>query len=257
MDAHNLAVCFCPTLVGSNPARDLQMCSIPGGPSPISRPASMAPSSSSRSSIGGGTTVGMVIKFCIEHYFDIFEEVVDRSEPLHSPNAAVLSQPDASLNGKSTSGSTIDEDESLDDAMLVMPMGPTPPASALSTPLPAGAAGRSPPTAWRSKHRRMGSGTSARSAVPSTPSTSDSTQFKQRGAKSLGGAAVSGSRSRASMISIEKAVTKNGVRNSIALGKGTRRPGGAGVEAVSVTALGFFMPPSEDGAAAAPASDSF
>lgn len=244
MDACNLALCFCPTLVGSNPAQDLQMCSIPGGPGPLSRPSTMALHSSDQ-----GTTVAMVLRFCIQHYFDIFEEVVDRSEPLHSPNAAVLSQPDASVDDTqtaSTNGSTCDEDESVDDAMLVMPLGPTPPSSALSTPQPAP---RSPPTAWRGKHRRVGSGNSSRSAAAPAPASA-SVKSGRRGSASLGpGGTVTVSRNRTSIISIEKAVAQNGsnAKGLIALGRGTMRtPGGAGVEAVSVTALGFFMPPSDD-----------
>ncbi|KAG9037195.1 hypothetical protein FRB95_006448 [Tulasnella sp. JGI-2019a] len=247
MDAHNLALCFCPTLVGSNPLRDLQMCSIPGGPSLGTQPAFMNPASPSNEQ--GETTVGMILKYCIQHYFDVFEEVVDRSEPLHSLNAAVLSRP-----GTSANGSLYDEDESLDDAMLVMPLGPTSPTSAISTPYPPP---RSPPTAWRGRHRRIGSSNTNRSAAPATPSSTESVGSRRRGAGSLGAGGMSSSRSRASMISIDTSVTKNGTKSTINLGKGgtMRRSGGAGVEAVSVTALGFFMPKdSEEASATTPIS---
>ncbi len=51
---------------------------------------------------------------------------------------------------------------------------------------------------------------------------------------------------RRSIVSIEKAIGKAGSKGSITIGKGTtRRAGGAGVEAVGVTALGFFTPPEE------------
>ncbi|KAG8890717.1 hypothetical protein FRB98_006221 [Tulasnella sp. 332] len=245
MDAHNLALCFCPTLVRSNPLQDLQMCSIPGGPSLVNGPTFTMPSSPS--SDHGATTIGMVIKYCIEHYFDVFEEVIDRSEPLHSSNAAMLSRPEGppqSQPSTSVSGSLYDEDDSVDDTMLVMSLGPTSPTSALPNPQ---SPGRSPPTAWRGRHRRIGSGNSSRSVIPQTPPLNDTVGSRRRGPASVGAGAMASSRNRASMISIEKAVTKNGTKSSIALGKGSmRRAGGAGVEAVNVTALGFFMPQEKD-----------
>ncbi|KAG8907451.1 hypothetical protein FRB99_004246 [Tulasnella sp. 403] len=240
MNAHNLAVCFCPTLVGSNPARDLQMCTIPGGPSLGSGLSLLLPN------MDGKTTVGMVVKICIERYFEIFEEVVDRSEPLHSPNATALSQPERDLEPPSPYCIVGEgEDESLDDTMLVMPVGPTSPTH--QSPFANLGSPRSPPTAWRHKHRRIGSNGSNASAAPtpSAASAAGSTRSKHRGPGSIGG--HSHSKGRTSIVSIEKALGKAGARGSIAMGKGSmRKPGGAGVEAVSVTALGFFMPPSDD-----------
>lgn len=239
MDAHNLSLCFCPTLVGSNILQDVQMCSIPGGPSlfPITKAATpQSPGAESRQA-----TLGMVVKICIERYFEIFEEIVDRSEPLYSPGAGVLA------NGlpSGENGHGHDDEESLDDAMLVMPLGPTPPGSNMPSPYANGATPRSPPTAWRHKHRRMGSSGSNVSAAQTTPSVADSSRSKRGG--SIGGT-LSNSRSRRSIISIEKTFGKeSGGRGTITIGKATaRKPGGAGVEAVSVTALGFFMPPSEE-----------
>lgn len=243
MDAHNLSLCFCPTLVGSNVLQDVQMCSIPGGPSlfPLQKPTTP------QSSDAGGrqATLGMVVKICIERYFEIFEEIVDRSEPLYSPGAGVLSNgldaADGGMGSPRRDGH--DDEESLDDAMLVMPLGPTPPSSNMPSPYANGGTPRSPPTAWRHKHRRMGSSGSAVSAAQTTPSVADSSNSKRR--DSIGGT-LGKSRSRRSIVSIEKSM-KDGGRGTITIGKSTaRRPGGAGVEAVSVTALGFFMPPSEE-----------
>lgn len=93
MDAHNLAVVLCPNLVsGSNPIRDVIMCSVPGGPTLY--PGQQAPSSSFTSSSNPNspsspsnkaapeTTLGAIIKHCIQRYYEVFDEVVDRSEPV-------------------------------------------------------------------------------------------------------------------------------------------------------------------------------
>lgn len=235
MDAHNLAVCFTPTLVkSSNVLNDVQMCSVPGGPTLYSQATKLP----NQPPAPKQTTAGMVIKFCIQRYFEIFEEVIDRSEPLHSPGG-VLAQQDYDGPSSSPFGIGADEEESLDDAMLVMPLGPTSPTS--SSPY---AAARSPPTAWRHKHRRMGSGTSGSSGPPAPPSKPGSLRSKTRDSP-MG--TMTGSRSRRSLASIEKTVLNGGGRGTITIGKSTaRRAGGAGVEAVSVTALGFFSPPSQD-----------
>jgi len=68
MDAYNLAIVFTPNLIkSSNPVRDVQMCT-------MSSKDARAP------------TVATVIKWCIERYFEIFDEVEDRAEavPLSS-----------------------------------------------------------------------------------------------------------------------------------------------------------------------------
>ncbi|KAJ3819677.1 Rho GTPase activation protein [Lentinula raphanica] len=194
MDAHNLAVVLCPNLVrGSSPIRDVQMCVVPGGPQLFSTPStsspsspSIPPSSSSSSSTSnpakpslaeGKTTLGAVIKLCIERYYEIFDEVVDPGEVTGMNNGAVLGHdedeyshhdelgleydghtpeqsrswsmsrsrefsgeqlnddlefvhPSNSRTGnhkRNSSGfrTNPDDDEEIDDAMLVMPIGPT------------------------------------------------------------------------------------------------------------------------------------
>ncbi|KAG8977160.1 hypothetical protein FRC05_002157 [Tulasnella sp. 425] len=234
MDARNLAVCFAPTLLGASAVRDPQMCTIPGGPSLFAR--TPAPSSAPPPVM----TVAWIVKICIERYFEIFEEVVDRSEPIQSPGAGVLSpmEHDGSSVPPSPSAEGPDEDESLDDAMLVMPLGPTPPHSNTTTPNPDGTP-RSPPTAWKHKHRRMGSSASNGSVVRPQPKTAPGST-RSRGKDSISGG-LGSKTGRRSIVSVEKAIGKAGSRGSITIGRGTTRAGGAGVEAVGVTALGTIL----------------
>lgn len=199
-------------------------------------------------------TVAWIVKICIERYFEIFEEVVDRSEPVQSPGAGVLSpmEHDGSIVPPSPSAEGFDEDESLDDAMLVMPLGPTPPHSNMTTPNPDGTP-RSPPTAWKLKHRRGASNASNGSAPRPQPKTAPGST-RSRGKDSAGGG-LGSKMSRRSIVNIEKTMGQSESRSSITIGRGTaRRAGGAGVEAVGVTALGFFSPPTETSSSDLPAS---
>jgi len=242
MDAHNLAVCLSPNLVGSNPAADVQMCAIPGGPSPF--PIQM-PTSPHNSNTEGRTTVGMVVKVCIERYFEVFEEVVDRTEAVNSRFDGALNPSDSS-GGLSAASADEDDDEDFDDAMLVMPLGPTPNSSAHSSPF-ASTASRSPPTAWHLKHKRKDSGLSGKSGGQSTVGNGS----EGAGSGSVRSKHRKGGGGGRSTVQIERALAGNNGRGSITFRKGaggtTKRTGGsaggAGVEAVGVTALGFFAPP--------------
>ncbi|THU99801.1 RhoGAP-domain-containing protein [Dendrothele bispora CBS 962.96] len=98
MDAHNLAVVLTPNLVkGSNPVRDVQMCVIPASTGPTtamnlfprsgssSNPSSPLSSSPHTPSTPAAisenrTTLGMVIKLCIQRYYEVFDEFLDRGE---------------------------------------------------------------------------------------------------------------------------------------------------------------------------------
>ncbi|KAG8968694.1 hypothetical protein FRC03_006441 [Tulasnella sp. 419] len=239
MDAHNLALCITPNLVGSNPVRDLQMCTIPGGPPMLSSPLLKGSPESTTSDLQGHVTVGMVVKFCIERYFEIFEEPADRSQAVSPVGFESSSNMAGSVSSEPLSSSTAEEDEDdedLDDAMLVMPLGPTTPGSSsfVSNGTP-----RSPSATWN-KHRRYPSSTSnGRHTI-----TAGSGRSRHKTGGSIGG--PKGNRS---LVSIDNAIGKNGGRGSITLGKPNGRAAnapGAGVEAVSVTALGFFTPPSSE-----------
>ena len=143
MDAHNLAVVICPNFVkGFSPVKDVIMCSVPGGGRPTSDgntqasvPQTLLVSVSSTVSDGfvaeEKTTLGAVIVLCIQRY-EVFDEVQDRSEPVQSPfrepirstspqpcsltAPAFVSKRPLSLN--------VDDEDSLDDAILVVPIGP-------------------------------------------------------------------------------------------------------------------------------------
>lgn len=228
MDAHNLAIVLCPNLVsGSSPAKDIAMCSLPGGPALHPELSAGLPSPPQ-----GRTTLSMIVKLCIQRYYEIFDEVQDRSEAL--PPARSFTEDDVASSDSSsprvvgapmgnatkrlsalsrTSG--LDDDESIDDTMLVMSVGST---------------GGAPPSTWGPN---AGLGTSrgrARSELSHA-----------RSAQALGsGQAVPGARST---ISIDKASGTIRGKGSISIGRGTvRKAGGAGVEALGVTASGFFAP---------------
>ncbi|CEL60405.1 Rho GTPase-activating protein 1 OS=Homo sapiens GN=ARHGAP1 PE=1 SV=1 [Rhizoctonia solani AG-1 IB] len=160
MDAHNLALCISPNLVRSNdPIRDVKMCAVPGAASmtsgtwntPGARPAAAAPPRKA-----GSTTLGDIVRVCIERYFEIFEDVPDRADALPVPSELKFDDETGTLVGSSLMGSAIlvdgsptqpssgdtsltsldsiprssvdIEDDELNEAMLVMSVTPEPPA---------------------------------------------------------------------------------------------------------------------------------
>ena len=143
MDAHNLAVVLCPNCVkGSSPVKDVIMCSVPGGGRPTSDGNTQASVSqtllaSVSSTVSDGfvaeekTTLGAVIMLCIQRY-EVLDEVQDRSEPVQSPSREPIrstSPPPCSLTAsafvsKRPLSLNVNDEDSLDDAMFVMPIGP-------------------------------------------------------------------------------------------------------------------------------------
>lgn len=239
MDSHNLAVVICPNLVkGSNTMKDVLICAIPNGPTLHASASASIPSNPADE---GKATLGQVIKLCIERYYEIFDEAVDRSEVRQSSLRLVST--DASPQRRSPSpsyhshpvrnrDSIIDDDEDIDDAMLVMSIGPSGSGSRSNN-------GAAPPSAWNgpaknaSKHRESNSKDfeAARSVFTAASSTMSN---------------VFGTVGRSkSMISIEKGSSGTSRKGSISIGRGTtRKSSGSGVEAVGITASGFFSPPS-------------
>ncbi|KAJ7643694.1 hypothetical protein FB45DRAFT_280069 [Roridomyces roridus] len=263
MDAHNLAVVLCPNLVASktNPARDVWMCSVPGGPALFAASPSAAPSpptSNTAALAEGKTTLGIVIKLCIQRYFEVFDEIPDRAEAAPptlrnhgdssasaSSSASVSSAELAERRQSVRSVRSQNEDEDLDDAMLVMPIGMGQNGSGSGSPSGA------PPSAWgaggagaggghstfRPRHRNTMSGSASASAIGARSMTSGN-----------GGGGVYGSSRTRSLVSVEKGVpgfgSTVGRMGSISVGRGTTRKGtGAAVEAVGITASGFFTAP--------------
>lgn len=241
MDAHNLSLVVCPNLVKSTLARDIAICAIPGGPvlSPSTSAHPAAPPAD------GKSTLGIVIKVCIERYYEVFDEVLDRTEAPPPPPKSTSDDPasssEPSLNGPSfvnrdsIRDSMHEDDEEIDDAMLVMPLGPNNQSG------PKTNNGSAPPTAWsgpatgtyRPRHRN-------------TPSRDPSLPRSMHTAGANGNGVYQQSTNKAkSMISIEKGNGGTSRKGSIAIGRGTtRKSAGSSVEAMGITASGFFTAPS-------------
>jgi Rho GTPase-activating protein 1 len=157
----------------------------------------------------GKTSLGQIIKLCIERYYEIFDEMYDRAEAVPvsrsvlgvggAPFAATTST-DNDLAGRSSSSSgnasevEVEEDDDegeIDDGMLVMPIGPTmttPPGSAgpSVTTTPGGNGNgrvsprmsptvgkktRAPPSAWTGPGSPAGA-SSANATLSSSPNPS-------------------------------------------------------------------------------------
>jgi Rho GTPase-activating protein 1 len=250
MDAHNLVIVLCPNLVsGSSPAKDIAICSLPGGPTlhpELSNTSTPPPQ--------GRATLGTIIKLCIQRYYEIFDEVEDRSEA--RPPARPFAEDDIASSDSSnrraigvnlgnsvnrlsvlSRGSSnrdsrgFDDDESIDDTMLVMPVDSAPGA---------------PPSAWGST-----AGPGMARARPRSELTGSgglqgfSSSRSMHALKHSAGAAGLGQVYRArSTISNEKPAGTIRSKGTLSIGRGTvRKASGAGVQAIGVTASGFFAPP--------------
>ncbi|KAI0248596.1 Rho GTPase activation protein [Lactifluus subvellereus] len=250
MDAHNLTIVLCPNLVsGTSPAKDIVMCSLPGGP--VLHPGLSATATPPPQ---GRTSLGMVIKLCIQRYYEIFDEVQDRSEAL--PPARSLVEDDVASSGSSSPraaaahlknghhqrlsalsrGSSnrdsrgFDDDESIDDTMLVMPVDSAQGAT---------------PSAWGNPGSIQGPGTSrARSRSELTSQGFSSARSMHTPGHGAGAAGLGQVNRTRSAISTEKATGTIRNKGSVSIGRATMRKAcGAGVEAIGVTASGFFTPP--------------
>lgn len=240
MDANNLSLVICPTLLrGSNVLQDVAMCGIPNGPTlGGTTPAAQSINTEKK------TTLGVVIKLCIQHYYEIFDEIRDRSEaiaPQRTPQeAGVTSSSDTSsaegsiqLSDKRHSFDDDDDDE-IDDAMLVMPIGPSSPTKK-STPV-----SPVPPSAWGA--------TTYKQRQKPTKAAARSMHDVAGGGSSGGGPGFQSVNKARSTISIDRGpgpIGTMGRKGSISVGRGTmKKSSGAGVEAIGITAEGFFSPPS-------------
>uniref|UniRef100_D8QBF2 Rho-GAP domain-containing protein n=1 Tax=Schizophyllum commune (strain H4-8 / FGSC 9210) TaxID=578458 RepID=D8QBF2_SCHCM len=256
MDAHNLAIVLCPNLVSSKaPMRDVMMCSIPNGPSPFDMPSSSSPNPSSPSTPSEGcATLGMVIKLCIQRYYEIFDEVRDRSEAIAPTTDTAVVSSSASTAPASGTFRIADEDEedSIDDIAVDGGLPSHGRKHSVQRPMN----GHGPPSAFRPRHRTTQSGMSSQSGVSNRSGLSQSgSGASLRSAPAPGGRSPQhgdfGTVGRArSTISIDHGgfgtIGAGGKKGSISVGRGTtRKAAGAGVEAIGITAAGFFTPPSE------------
>ena len=281
MDAHNLTIVLCPNLVRSaNPVRDVQMCAIQSGSSVPSSNAMTGPDSGEV--IGSQkklhedrdkTTLGMIIKLCIERYWDIFHDVADpvassnhvrtlRSQTLEgssyqlSPEITPTPDPQSLLPTHLTVAEGDGEgDEDIDDTMLVMPIEPGPglgkyrsdaPVSwakgVQGTRLPgippATASGSISPSSTRANNIQIPNSISSDSNSPSRSTHSSSVNDTVTPYPTY-------SKARSFFNNQSGMSGTNPRRGPISVGKGTaRKSRGSGVEAMGITAEGFFAPPS-------------
>lgn len=215
MDARNLALVLCPNLVrSSGPGKDLAMCAVPASSSPPPP--------------NGETSLGAIIKFCIERYYEVFDEIRDRSEALPPPRPLVGSH---THENESDSGSSVkrvshDYEEDVDDAMLVMPIGIRDSGSSSSA------------AAWgKPRHRKNQSSGSNPMSVRSMH-----TNAGDVGSDNVNNHVVHRAKS---VITFEKDSSTGG---AITIGRGgsrTRKASGAPAEALSISASGFFSAPND------------
>ena len=239
MDALNLAIVISPNLLkGSNQARDVAMVSVPGTPAFFDRPNS----NNGNTQEERQATLGMVIALCIRRYYEVFDEVVDPSEAvpawrtLHGDNVPYLSvtgSPEQPMYVLSNEG----EEEEEDDDRLQRRVSP--PLSLVGASL----AG-SPPKRHRSTLSSGSNSESTRSMHTLIGETNGSNRIGDVSYPTYGKAK--------STISIEKNGGASGnesgtSKGSISIGRGTTKKGsGANVEAIGVTAGGFFSAPDDD-----------
>lgn len=257
MDAHNLAIVLSPNLVASgNPLKDVAICAVSGAPEPLSPGSrSSAPAHPAAAEVAkyeGRTTLGTVIKLCIARYFEVFDEIADRAEAIAAEAFEIGGKEAADLLPSSSSPSPepaltaeaavaakrrslLQDDDSIDDGMLVMSVGPSmssPGASPTARRFPVPGSVVSAETRGGGAARLASLGTMSRAKARSllTPSSSEPVGLasaSRRGtlARGAGGGGGSGPPSAAGTLRSKST--------------------GAGVAAHSVTVKGFFTPPSD------------
>ncbi|GJE90264.1 RhoGAP-domain-containing protein [Phanerochaete sordida] len=266
MNASNLALVITPNLVkGKNMLQDISHCQLPAGPT-------MGSSNRPFETPNGKTTLAQIMQLGIQRYYEIFDDIPDRTEalPAGEQDAQELTFSSSSRTAFSPSlqspnsykrDSMIDDDEDIDDAMLVMPLGPSrapqQQQQAQQGTSSNGALAASPPSAWqpashatpystyKPRTRKAPPPLPPRDSAPSHPSAA-ATASTLSTAPSTYTAASRGTtaRSARSLVSIERAAGTR--RGSISVGRGTTRKGSAsGVEAMGITASGFFAPPQD------------
>ena len=236
MDALNLAIVICPNLLkGSNQARDVTMVSVPGTPAFFDRPSS---------NDGDGknpqgerqATLGMIIALCIRRYYEVFDEVVDPSEASPSWRALHGNVPYFSASGSPEQPMYVLSNEGEEEEDL------EPSASSNSV----SSSTLSPPKRHKST---LSSGSN--SDINPTTRSMQTLISETNGSNRTGDVQYPTYGKAKSTISIENGGAPSNesgtTKGSISIGRGTTRKGsGASVEAVGVTAGGFFSAPDDD-----------
>lgn len=228
MDAHNLAIVLTPNLVSSgNPLKDVAICAVAGAPeplSPISRNAPAHPADEALKKIEGKTTLGTIIKLCIQRYYEVFDDIPDRAEAADPFYSGEAEEKLASVRNASREG-----EEDVDEDLLVMRVGLGSPASPAfpggSNVQYSGYAVRSVASGESRGMARLaslGSVSKAKARSLLTPSLSTESTSSRKGT-----VMPTGSKAPPASIVSSAAATM-------------RKSSGAGVTAHSVTAAGFF-----------------
>lgn len=241
MDAHNLAIVLTPNLVASgNPVKDVAMCAVDGAPEPLSpgtRSTPPRPGSEEISKNVGKMTLGTVVKLCIERYYEIFDEMADRSEvvdgdPFRVAESREIDAPPSTPSSPGVPASPADakresivSDESIDDGMLVMPLGPN--SSPTARRFPANGS----PRVW--PPRGANGDVHSVTSNDNRPSNLSGTMSRAK-ARSM---------FAPNTVSENHATQKGTARMSVSASGTIRKAAGSGVTAHSVTASGFFTPP--------------
>lgn len=256
MDAHNLAIVLTPNLVASgNPLKDVAICGVAGAPEPLSPSSrSSAPAHPAAAEVAkheGRTTLGTIIKLCIARYFEVFDEIADRADAIaaeafelgaahDAPPASSSPSPEPQLTAEVIAGakrrSLLQDDDSIDDGMLVMPVGPSsasPSTSPTARRFPGVGSVASAESRGASAARLAALGTMSRAKARSllTPSASDPVGLSNAAASRRG--------------TLARGAGRGGSGPPSAAGTLRSKSTGAGVAAHSVTASGFFTPPSD------------
>jgi Rho GTPase-activating protein 1 len=136
MNAHNLAIVLTLNLLkGKNPVQDALLFSVVPALLPVATPGSV----DDEDNADGRTTLGVLIELCIRRYYEVFDESRDPAEAVTTVDSSLTVGDDsigtvASLSGSTAVDSSLlsgsadsthaGEEEEIDDAMLVMPLGP-------------------------------------------------------------------------------------------------------------------------------------
>lgn len=265
MGSTNLAIVITPNLVkSSNPMRDVLMCNVPTpGRTSNSFNVQLLNADPSPDLADGKCTLGIVIDLCIRRYYEIFDEVVDRSEAVAPWRALRTSQIYEGTSEGSGSprepmyvlGDADEDDYSYDGennavSQQQQPVGRGPWAHQSTTYMPPhpqnGASRRQ-----RSRQSNGGGGSrviaaqslfngNANGDGPSSSSPAGQWSGTVRGGHN------GKARSVVSVGELGEGALGSGTlrKGSISVGRGTTRKGsGAAVEAHGVVAEGFFTPP--------------
>ena len=256
MDALNLAIVISPNLIkGSNQARDVAMVSVPGTAAFFDRPSS---------NDGNGqnpqgekqATLGMVVVICIRRYYEVFDEVADPSEAgptFGATHVPVLGSPEHPMYVLSNEG---EEEEEDDDKLQKRVSPPHSWVGASSASSNSVSSSTLPPSR---RHKSTLSSGSNTSEVNSTTRSIHTLVGETNGSVRTGDVPYPTYSRAKSTFSIENggggggggALGKDGsgttTKRSISIGRGSTRKGsGASVEAIGVTAGGFFSSAPDD-----------